>query len=135
MIIYPSVASTVRIIGDNPTYRLLIGTIGLILAPHPSLLYVLIDYYLKTLRQPILFITHLLVTYTLTFLALSSLIILVIRDPGPVNATPSSNDECNDEVGLTEALMPDNEFSTPGRWCRKCWVSSIGPNPVDLARR
>lgn len=114
------------IIASNPVYRASIGTVCLVLAPHPSLLYVLVDYHLKTLRQPLLFATHLLITYTLTFLALSSLLVCVVRDPGPVNVKPS--DEGGDEMGLAEALMPDNEFSTPGRWCRKCWVSSTGPS-------
>lgn len=98
----------------------LCATVGLILAPHPSLLFVLVDYHLKTLRQPFLFVTHLLATYSLTFMAFSSLIVCVVRDPGSVSVTPSSSHEGNDEVGITEALISDNDF--PGRWCRKCWA-------------
>jgi len=103
----------------------LCGTICLILAPHPSLLYVLVDFYLKTLRQPVLFTIHLAITYGLTFLAFSSLIVCVVRDPGPVTLnipSPSGNQAADDEVGLMEALMPDIDLSEPGRWCRKCWA-------------
>ncbi|KAF9464119.1 DHHC palmitoyltransferase-domain-containing protein [Collybia nuda] len=105
-------------------YLPLCGTVSLILAPHPSLLYVLVDFHLKTLRQPLLFATHIIITYGLTFLAFSSLIICVSRDPGPVTSNVSSpaNGTADDEVGLTEALMPDIDLSEPGRWCRKCWA-------------
>jgi len=53
----------------------------------------------------------------------SSLIVCVARDPGPVNPLPSQLEEAEeDEMGLREALMPDRDFSSPGGWCRKCWV-------------
>lgn len=100
-------------------------TIFLIFAPHPSLLYVLVDFHLQTLNQPIIFTVHLLSTYTLTFLALSSLIVCVARDPGPVTQNKSvedAEDDLGEEIDLTEALMPDIDFSAPERWCRKCWV-------------
>ncbi|GLB38623.1 putative DHHC palmitoyltransferase family protein [Lyophyllum shimeji] len=100
-------------------YLPLCGTVLLILAPHPSLLYVLVTYHLQTLQTPFRFATHLLATYTLTFGAFSSLIVCVARDPGPVTETPQSE---GDEVGLTEALMPDIDFDNPGGWCRKCWA-------------
>ncbi|KAF5382671.1 hypothetical protein D9615_002726 [Tricholomella constricta] len=103
-------------------YLPLYGTVFLILAPHPSLLYVLITYHLQILHAPLLFATHLIATYTLTFMAFSSLTICVVRDPGPVAATKYSDRGADDEVGLTEALMPDIDFDTPGRWCRKCWA-------------
>jgi palmitoyltransferase len=119
---------------DFFTMRSDLGTMFLILAPHPSLLYVLVDFHLLTLRQRIIFITHLLVTYTLTFMALSSLIVCLARDPGPANAPPSrleGADGEGEEIRLREALMPDNDFTSPGRWCRKCWVGTndftIGP--------
>jgi len=105
-------------------YLPLCGTVFLILAPHPSLLYVLVDFHLLTLHQPIIFISHLLVTYILTFMALSALIVCLARDPGPANA-PLSRTEADgggEEIQLREALMPDNDFSSPGRWCRKCWA-------------
>lgn len=110
------------------TYPLcFIGTVFLILAPHPSLLYVLVDFHLQTLHKPFLFGTHLIATYTLTFMALSSLMVCVVRDPGPVTSKTSSEAEGDDEIGVTEALMPDIDFSSPGSWCRKCWVISNVP--------
>lgn len=104
-----------------------LGTVFLILAPHPSLLYVLVDFHLLTLHQPVIFITHLLISYTLTFMALSALIVCLARDPGPANAPPSrleGADGEGEELALREALMPDNDFSSPGKWCRKCWVGT-----------
>ena len=83
-------------------------------------------YHLLTRQQPIIFATHLLVTYTLTFLAFSSLIVCIARDPGPVNIEElHGNDAAGDEVGMSEALMADFDFSAPGMWCRKCWVCLI----------
>lgn len=103
-------------------YLPLCGTIILILAPHPSLLFVLVNYHLQTLHQPAVFAIHLLVTYTLTFLAFSSLILCVARDPGPVVLDKSHNED-DEDVGLTEALMgPPDDFSAPGKWCGRCWV-------------
>ncbi|KAJ3996689.1 DHHC palmitoyltransferase-domain-containing protein [Lentinula boryana] len=100
----------------------LYGVIFLLLAPHPSLLFVLIQHYLVVLENPLKFIVHLLVIYTLTFMMFSSLIVLVARDPGPVTFEEPQNDHNTEEVGLTEALMsPD--FLTPGRFCRICWTS------------
>lgn len=101
-------------------YLPLCGTVFLLLAPHPSLLYVLVTYHLQTIHAPVFFAIHLVVTYTLTFAAFSSLLICVVRDPGPVTATKHASNE--EEVGLTEALMPDIDFDTPGSWCRKCWA-------------
>ena len=92
----------------------------MILAAHPSWLYVLVDFHLRTMHQGSIFVIHLLVTYTLTFMILSSLIVCVARDPGPVNPLPSQLEGA--EADLREALMPDRDFSSPERWCRKCWV-------------
>lgn len=56
--------------------------------------------------------------------------ICVIRDPGPVTdkaqkvRLEESNNNAEEEVGLTDALAFDDEDDlSPGRWCRKCWVS------------
>ncbi|KAF9483485.1 zf-DHHC-domain-containing protein [Pholiota conissans] len=106
-------------------YLPLCGTVILILAPQPSWLYVLVDFHLQTLHQPAIFMMHLLITYTLTFMAFSSLIVCLARDPGPANPAPSrleGADGEGEEIGLTEALMPDRDFSSPDRWCRKCWA-------------
>ncbi|KAG7088141.1 hypothetical protein E1B28_012163 [Marasmius oreades] len=98
-------------------------TILLIVAPHPSLLYFLVIHYLKTLNDTFHFTLHLFVTYTLTGLALSSLIVCVARDPGPVSSDESNEDDHGREVGLTEALLTmDDDFNSPAKWCRKCWA-------------
>jgi len=96
--------------------------IFLILVPHPSWLLVLVKYHLVILNEPLTFTIHLLASYALTFLAFSSLIICIVRDPGPVNFGEDSKDE-TEEVGITQALMSaDDDYSAPGRWCRKCWA-------------
>ncbi|PPR00455.1 hypothetical protein CVT24_004516 [Panaeolus cyanescens] len=110
-------------------YLPLCCTVFFILAPHPSWLYVLVDFHLQTLNRPVLFITHLSVSYLLTFLAFSSLIVLVARDPGPVSVPPSRyettpNDD-GEEMGLMDALNDDDDFSAPGKWCRKCWLTIL----------
>ncbi|TFK40757.1 DHHC palmitoyltransferase-domain-containing protein [Crucibulum laeve] len=97
-------------------------TVLLILAPHPSLLYMLVDFHLLTMHQTVMFGVHLICTYTLTFMALSSLIICVVRDPGPVVSIPSRGGDEDGEMGLTEALMPDIDLDAPGKWCRQCWA-------------
>jgi hypothetical protein len=97
----------------------------LVLAPHPSLLIMLVNYHLKTLHSPLRFIIHLLVTYGLTFCIFSSLIVCIARDPGPVPVEETRQDDDDDELDLGQALMaahPDDNISAPGRFCRKCWV-------------
>jgi hypothetical protein len=96
----------------------------LILAPHPSLLFVLVDFHLITMGQPFVFGMHVFLTYLLTFLAFSSLIVCVARDPGPViMPKPIGSSDADDSLDLSEALMSSSEdFSHPSRWCRKCWV-------------
>ena len=94
----------------------------MLLAPHPSWLYVLVDFHLRTMHQRFIFIVHLLVTYTLTFMILSSLLVCVVRDPGPVHSSISPLDGTEEDMGLREALMPDRDFESPEKWCRKCWV-------------
>lgn len=108
-------------------YLPLCFTFFLILAPHPSLLIMLIGYYWKSLHSPTWFTIHLLATYTLTFLAICSLIVCAARDPGSVRL-PAQNEDVEDEdgeMGLTDALLSgpqDDEYLKPGRWCRKCWA-------------
>ncbi|ETW81424.1 hypothetical protein HETIRDRAFT_318448 [Heterobasidion irregulare TC 32-1] len=95
----------------------------LLLAPHPSLLYVLVNYHLLTLHSPLLFSLHLCVTYALTFLAFCSLIVCVARDPGPVPSIEQENEQ-DSGMSLTDALMapPDYDYTAPGKWCRVCWA-------------
>ncbi|KAH7909814.1 DHHC palmitoyltransferase-domain-containing protein [Hygrophoropsis aurantiaca] len=99
--------------------------ISLMLAPHPSLLIVLVNHYLHTIHEPIQFCVHIFFVYTLTFLAFSSLIVCVARDPGPVlidSMNSGEADDDNEDMDLTEALLaPTNEDMSPARWCRKCW--------------
>ncbi|KAH7927826.1 zf-DHHC-domain-containing protein [Leucogyrophana mollusca] len=100
--------------------------IVLMLAPHPSLLIVLVNHYLRTLHNPIAFCVHLFIIYTLTFLAFSSLIVCVARDPGPISpdSSETETDDENEDMGLTEALLAmGDEDMSPARWCRKCWAS------------
>lgn len=96
------------------------------LAPHPSLLIVLVNYHLRILGSPTRFALHLAVTYTLSFLAFSSLIVIVTRDPGPVNVPKPQDDTVaeGDDMNVMQALLATNEddLHSPGRWCRKCWA-------------
>jgi len=98
----------------------------LLLAPHPSILYVLLNYHYLTLHAPYYFIAHLLVIYTLSFLAFSSLIACVARDPGPI--PEAKVEEVAHDVGgdmsLEDALLsapPSDDYTQPGKWCRICW--------------
>jgi len=107
-----------------PLYTLLV----LMVAPHPSWLLVLVNHYLRTLHSSTSFLVHLLVTYTLTFLAFSSLMVCVTCDPGPVSlekvVEEDSEDSGRDDFELREALMagPDDDDLSPVKWCRKCWA-------------
>ncbi|KAF8120586.1 DHHC palmitoyltransferase-domain-containing protein [Boletus edulis] len=111
-------------------YLPLCSLIVLMLAPHPSWLLVLVNHHLRTLHSPSSFFAHLLVSYTLTFLAFASLIVCVTRDPGPISlpkgvTEQGGEDACGDDLGLQEALMAAPDFddtSTPLKWCRKCWA-------------
>lgn len=103
------------------------------IAPHPSWLYFLVNHYLRTLHSPSIFLVHLFVSYTLTFLAFCSLIVCVARDPGPISLPKGVSDEDSEgtgrgDLGLQEALMATSDFDdelTPLKWCRRCW----GPKP------
>lgn len=106
----------------------------LILAPHPSLLIVLVHYHLETLHSPLKFTIHLIITYILTFFAFSSLIICIVRDPGPVNVSETDQD-ADDAMDLTQALMSasreeEDDLSAPGKFCRKCWA----PKPERVSQ-
>ena len=107
----------------------------LLLAPHPSIMHVLLNYHYLTLRAPLYFVAHLLVIYALSFLAFSSLIVCVARDPGPVPDPKLSEDVSGgggrggggggDEMSIEDALLstapPSDDYAHPGRWCRICW--------------
>ncbi len=103
----------------------------LLLAPHPSILHVLINYHYLTRRAPLYFIAHLLIIYALSFLSFSSLIACVARDPGPVPDAKSEDisggsggGAGGDEISIEDALLntaPSDDYTQPGRWCRICW--------------
>ena len=94
------------------------------LAPHPSLLIVLTQYHWKLLQARGWFVTHLVITYTLSFLAFSSLIVILARDPGPVQQEKTSDRAVDEDMDFTQALLSTNEddMTSPGKWCRKCWA-------------
>ncbi|KZT64248.1 zf-DHHC-domain-containing protein [Daedalea quercina L-15889] len=100
----------------------------LMLLPHPSLLLVLVNYHLRVLDSPARFLIHLLVTYTLSFLAFCSLILILARDPGPVTS-PKAAEAAEDvdereDMGFMQALLATESDGPhdkrPGKWCRKC---------------
>ncbi|KAH9847939.1 zf-DHHC-domain-containing protein [Lenzites betulinus] len=107
--------------------------IVMILAPHPSLLIIFVNYYYRIHHTPLRGFAHMLVAYTLTFLAFSSLIVVLVRDPGPVTGDKARGEEADggDDVegeSFLEALLspPEGEEAHgPGRWCKKC----DGPKP------
>ena len=96
----------------------------MLLAPHPSWLIILIHHHLLTLKSYGWFATHLLISYTLMFLACTSLIVCLARDPGPIS-TPDDAQNDNEETSLAEALMAPvaSDFNTPDKWCKKCWAA------------
>ncbi|KAI9508414.1 hypothetical protein F5148DRAFT_913259 [Russula earlei] len=109
----------------------------LLLAPHPSILYVLLNYHYLTLHATHYFIVHLLTIYAFSFLAFCSLIVCVARDPGPVpdvkpEVESSHADDRDDgggpdgDISLQDALLgtappDDDDYTQPGKWCRICW--------------
>ncbi|KAF9645795.1 zf-DHHC-domain-containing protein [Thelephora ganbajun] len=96
----------------------------MLLAPHPSWLIIVIRHHLLTLKSYGWLATHLLISYTLMFLACTSLIVCLARDPGPVSSPEDAQDD-NEETSFTEALMASgaDDFNSPGKWCKKCWAT------------
>lgn len=122
--VLPSLIQYPTLFSPKQTYLVLLI---FMVAPHPSLLIILVNYYLRTLHDPVAFIFHLLVTYTLTFLAFSSLIVCIARDPGSVSVDDSDQYSDDQVVSITEALMSteidtDGDPTSPARFCRKCWA-------------
>jgi hypothetical protein len=104
----------------------------LLLAPHPSILHVLLNYHYLTLRAPLYFVAHLIIIYVLSFLAFSSLIACVVRDPGPVSEAKLEDPHDvggsggGQEISIEDALLntappSSDDYTQPGRWCRICW--------------
>jgi hypothetical protein len=104
---------------------LVVGVL-LILAPHSSWLVVLVRFHLLVLQAPLSFAMHLLVTYALTFVAFSSLIVCVARDPGPVTRSSLSGGVLDEEeVSARQRLLTDEDDAAELMWCRKCEVRSV----------
>lgn len=62
----------------------------------------------------------------------SSLLVCLVRDPGNPNVVTSrldvadgGHDDDDDELELSEALISDNDYTSPDKWCRKCWVCTL----------
>ena len=96
----------------------------MLLAPHPSWLIILIHHHLLTLKSYGWFATHLLISYTLMFLACTSLIVCLARDPGPISS-PDNVEDDDEQTSFAEALMApvSDDFNSPEKWCRKCWAA------------
>lgn len=96
------------------------------LAPHPSILRILVNYHLQVLESPFSFGVHLLALYSLTFGIFASLIVCISRDPGAVSNSENGRDDLRDANGdldLTEAFMApeaDSDYPLPGTFCFKC---------------
>lgn len=117
--------------------------LALIIGPHIPLFITLVRYYLP--RSRTLFLVHLSVTYTLTFITLTCFLVVIARDPGPVDGVkaqtledgrfqePSAEEDEEDDsdgedISLAEALMKPSTSNQPWmgngerRWCQKCWA-------------
>ncbi|CCM05602.1 uncharacterized protein FIBRA_07830 [Fibroporia radiculosa] len=94
-------------------YLPLVLAVILMLAPHPSLLIVLVNYHLLVLHSPTQFLIHLTITYTLTFLSFSSLIVVVARDPGPVTRDKESefglDARGSEDINFMQALLATDD--------------------------
>ena len=96
----------------------------MIIGPHPSLLIVFVNYHYRIHGMLLRAGLHVLALYTLTFLAFSSLMVVLVRDPGPV-VDKSQGEDVDDgaEESFMEALLapPEGEEAHgPGKWCKKC---------------
>lgn len=100
----------------------------MILAPHPSLIVIFVNYYYRVHDAPLRGVVHMCIIYLLTFLAFSSLIVVLARDPGPVTGDKGYGEEAGgsaerEEESFLEALLapPEGEEAHgPGKWCKKC---------------
>jgi hypothetical protein len=117
-------ASGTQKVCESSHSHLLTVMLLMLFAPHPSWLIILVHHHILTLKSYGWFVTHLLISYTLMFLACTSLIVCLARDPGPVSS-PEDTQGDDEETSLTEALMapPADAFHGPGKWCKKCWAA------------
>ncbi|KAL7280029.1 hypothetical protein ACG7TL_006443 [Trametes sanguinea] len=109
-------------------YLPLILAIAMMLAPHPSLIMIFVNYYYRVHDALLRGLLHMAIVYLLTFLAFSSLIVVLARDPGPVVGDKAHGEESGEradgeEESFLEALLapPEGEEAHgPGKWCKKC---------------
>ena len=100
----------------------------MILGPHPSLFVIFVKYHYRVHHALLRASLHIFAIYTLTFLALSSLIVVLARDPGPVTDKTHGGEagagagEDGEESFLEALLAPPEgeEAHGPGKWCKKC---------------
>ncbi|KAJ1310016.1 hypothetical protein OPQ81_006771 [Rhizoctonia solani] len=133
------------------TYGPAIVAVALILSAMPSIILVTIAHHYKIENSVKMLIIHIFVACLLEFMALSSFIVCISRDPGPVAPlgprnldpehtaldAPSRESGDDEELSLAEALagpsIKDAESSEDDsdidvddqgekRWCRKCWA-------------
>ncbi|KAH9929082.1 zf-DHHC-domain-containing protein [Epithele typhae] len=99
----------------------------MIIGPHPSLFMVFINYHYRIHNSLSRVFVHVFVLYALTFLAFSSLIVVIARDPGPVTdksqgESGGADDSGDEGESFLEALLAPSEGEAahaPGRWCKK----------------
>ncbi|KAF8682256.1 zf-DHHC protein [Rhizoctonia solani] len=134
------------------TYGPAIVAVAFILSAMPSIILVTIAHHYKIERTVKVSIMHIFIACLLELMALSSFIVCISRDPGPIqqlgsgdaeraalDAPPRSN-ENDEELSLAEALAgpsikdaesseddSDIEVDDQGekRWCRKCWAPKV----------
>lgn len=137
----------------EPTHPTIVAVI-LILSPLPSIIVVTIAHHYKINSSIKTFAAHIAIACLLTFMALSSFIVCVVRDPGPISALKAREDDLEhsplapptqsrneDEMSLADALAgpsigdadssdEDSEIGVDDqgerRWCRKCWAPKVG---------
>jgi hypothetical protein len=127
----------------------------LLIAPHPSIIIILVNHHIRTLHEPLVACIHGLVIYFLAFLTFSSLLVCVVRDPGSVsdrhmagNVAAEQGDNTANEDELSRLVADDdgldsedevemmdfNEALAVGvdtstqKWCKKCMVRSPHPS-------
>ncbi|CAE7103105.1 unnamed protein product [Rhizoctonia solani] len=133
------------------TYGPAIVAVAFILSPMPSIIIVTIAHHYKIKNSTKMLILHIFVACLLEFMALSSFIVCIVRDPGPITPLGSRENDTehtaldaplrtsreDEELSLAEALAgpsindsesseddSDIELDDQGekRWCRKCWA-------------
>ncbi|CAE6512861.1 unnamed protein product [Rhizoctonia solani] len=132
------------------TYGPAVVAVAFILSAMPSIILVTVAHHYKIENSAKMLIIHIFVACLLEFMALSSFIVCIARDPGPIaplgsrendtehtalNAPPRRSRD-NEELSLAEVLAgppvdaesseddSDIEVDDQGekRWCRKCWA-------------